>query len=228
MRYDIWGNNLPAVTLTLECGESIYTQSGGMSWMTSGIEMSTNMKGGLMGGLGRLFTGESLFMATYTANNSGEQITIASTLPGQIITFDLVPGYEIIAQKGAFLCAQPGVSFSANLATGVMSGFFGGEGFILQKYSGNGLVFCEIDGSVKEYNLSPGEVIKVNTGNVAAFESSVSYNIETVRGFKNILFGGEGLFLTTLRGPGKVWLQTMTNYDLARKIIPYIPTNHNN
>lgn len=221
MRYEIWGDMMPAVTLSLEAGESIYTQSGGMSWMTDQIEMATNLHGGLAKGIGRMFGGESLFMATYTAKAPNQQITLASSVPGEIKFFEIRPGYDIIAQKGAFLCATPGVELKA-FVTNIKGGFFGGEGFILQQYTGQGLVFCELDGSIREVDLAPGQKLVIDTGNVAAWESSVIYNSQMVKGFKNVLFGGEGLFLTTLTGPGKVWLQTMSVSELAKRIVPYI------
>ncbi len=226
MQYQIWGNTMPALTIRLDAGESIYTQSGGLSWMTEHIEMNTNMRGGFLKGISRMLTGESLFIATYTARMPAQEITFASSLPGEIHGFELYPGYEIIAQKGAFLCAQPGVEVSMT-ATRAMGGFFGGEGFLLQRFSGSGMVFCEMDGSIRTYDLAPGEMLRVDTGNVAAFEACVQYSAEVVRGFKNVLFGGEGLFLTTLRGPGRVWLQSMTVETLASRIIPFIPTSSN-
>lgn len=222
--FTVFGGNLPAVSIRLNPGESIYTQSGGMTWMDSGIKMETNMKGGLMKGLGRIISGESLFMATYTSQAPNQEIVIASTFPGHIVAVDVTKS-PIIAQKKAFLCAQPSVSLSAYVAKGIKAGLFGGEGFILQRLSGTGYVFFEIDGSLVEKNLAPGETIKVDTGNVAAFEESVQYQAEMVKGFKNILFGGEGLFLTTLTGPGKVWLQTMSMSEFAKGIIPYLPTS---
>lgn len=222
MKYEVWGNMMPAVTIGLEAGESIYTQSGGMSWMTEQMEMTTNMQGGLAKGIGRMFGGESLFMATYTAKAPNQQITLASAVPGEIKIFEIKPGYDIIAQKGAFLCATPGVQLKA-FVTNVKGGFFGGEGFILQQYTGQGLVFCELDGAVREIELAAGQKLVIDTGNVAAWESSVTYNSQMVKGFKNVLFGGEGLFLTTLTGPGKVWLQTMSISELAKRIIPYVP-----
>lgn len=222
LNYDIFGDNLPAVSFKLNSGESIYTQSGGMAWMDSGITMATNMQGGLMKGLGRMFSGESLFMATYTSNAPNQEIVIASTFPGHIISID-VGQTPIIGQKGAFLCAEPEVTLSAHIVKGLGAGLFGGEGFILQKMTGTGMVFLELDGSVIERVLAPGEVIKVDTGNVAAFEVSVNYQVETVKGFKNVLFGGEGLFLTTLTGPGKVWLQTMTMPGFAKQLMPFMP-----
>lgn len=224
MRYEIFGETLPAVTVQLAPGEQMITQSGGMSWMTDGIRMETNMRGGLGGAFGRMFSGESLFMATFTATRPGDEITFAATMPGQILPFTLRPGYELIAQKGAFLCAEPGVQLSAYLTRSVKGGLFGGEGFVLQRLSGQGMAFCEMDGSIRVIDLAPGERLRVDSGNIAAFEASVGYSAELVRGFKNILFGGEGLFLSTLTGPGRVWLQTMTTAELAKKIIPYIPT----
>lgn len=165
-------------------------------------------------------------MATYTAQRAGAKITFASSMPGHIKAFEIGPGKEYIAQKSAFLCAQPGVTLSAEFTRSFKGGLFGGEGFILQRYSGYGLVFLELDGAIREYDLAPGEILKVDTGNVAAFETSVSYSAEMVKGFANILFGGEGLFLTTLRGPGKVWLQTMSIAELAGRILPFAPSNN--
>ena len=226
MHYEIFGGNLPAVTVDLENGEAIYTQSGGMTWMSAGINMETNMKGGLMKGLGRLLTGDSMFMATYTATGGGQSITFASTFPGNIIALDVAQG-PYVCQKSAFLCAQPNVELSVYVTKGIKSGLFGGEGFLLQELKGNGMVFLEMDGSVKEIELAPGEKLKVDTGNVAAFEQRVKYSAEMVKGFKNILFGGEGLFLTTVEGPGKVWLQTMTAPSLATKLVPFMPFKKN-
>ncbi len=226
MRYEVWGNMMPAVTFGLEPGESIYTQSGGMTWMTDQVEMTTNMKGGLMKGIGRMFSGESLFMATYTSKAPNQEITLASAVPGEIKMFEITPGYEIVAQKGAFLCATPGVEIKAFI-TNVKGGLFGGEGFILQQYTGQGLVFCELDGAIREIELQPGQKMVVDTGNVAAWESRVTYSSQMVKGFKNILFGGEGLFLTTLTGPGKIWLQTISIAELAGRILPYMPAARN-
>ncbi|HOJ11244.1 MAG TPA: TIGR00266 family protein [Clostridiales bacterium] len=226
MNYKIFGDNMPAVSIRLNRGESIFTQSGGMVWMDSGITMITNMQGGFMKGLGRMFSGESLFMATYTSNAPNQEIVIASTFPGHIVDID-VGRTPIIAQRGAFLCAQPSVSINAYVVKNMGAGFFGGEGFVLQRITGTGMVFLEVDGSLVERTLANGETIKVDTGNVAAFEESVQYQVEMVKGFKNVLFGGEGLFLTTLRGPGKVWLQTMTMPSFAKQIIPFLPKSSN-
>lgn len=225
LKYTVFGENLPAVSIRLDAGESIYTQSGGMVWMDGGIVMETNMKGGLMKGLGRMFSGDSLFMATYTSNAPDQEITVASSFPGAIIDVDL-NGNAIIAQKSAFLCAQPNVTLSAHVTRGIGAGLFGGEGFILQRVSGTGKVFLEIDGSLVMRTLAPGQVMRVDTGNVAAFDETVGYQAEMVKGFKNILFGGEGLFLTTLTGPGRVWLQTMTLPGFAKQIIPFLPKSN--
>ncbi len=224
LSYEIFGENLPAVSIRLDAGQSVYTQSGGMTWMDSGITMETNMQGGFMKGLGRMISGESLFMATYTSHAPSQEIVIASAFPGHIVAAD-VGKCPIIAQKSAFLCAQPSVTLSAYVTRGLKAGFFGGEGFVLQRLSGMGMVFIEVDGSLVEKTLDPGETVKVDTGNVAAFEETVQYSAEMVKGFKNILFGGEGLFLTTLTGPGKIWLQTMSMPEFAKGIIPFLPTD---
>lgn len=224
MKYEIVGSTMPAVEVTMEAGEAMFTQSGGMAWMTEGITMDTNLKGGLMKGIGRMFAGESLFMATYTAERSGATIAFASTVPGEIVPIDLNQRDGIICQKGAFLCAQPNVNVSVTFTKKFSAGLFGGEGFILQEMSGQGIVFLEIDGDLIEKELAPGEVIKVDTGNVVAFDKSVSYEIETVKGIKNIFLGGEGLFLTKLTGPGKVLLQTQNFNEFAGRIIKLMPS----
>ena len=225
MRYNVLGNTMPAVEVTFDrAGESMYTQSGGMAWMTEGIRMDTNMKGGFMKSFGRMFSGESLFMATYTAEREDTTIAFASTVAGEILPVDIGACGGMICQKGAFLCAEQSVNLSVSFTKKFSSGLFGGEGFILQDISGTGMVFLEIDGNMVEKNLAPGEVIKVDTGNVVAFEKSVSYEIETVKGLKNIFLGGEGLFLTKLTGPGKVVLQTQNFNEFAGRIISLMPS----
>lgn len=226
MQYRIFGENLPAVTLTLNAGESIYTQSGGMTWMTAGMQMETNMKGGLLKGLGRMLTGDSLFIATYSATAPNQEITIASTFPGAIAAID-PSGGDVIVQKSAFLCAEPGVTLSAHVVKNLNAGLFGGEGLVLQRLSGSGLAFIEIDGAICEKTLAPGEALIVDTGNIAAYEAKVQYEVTLVKGFKNVLFGGEGLLNTRLTGPGKVWLQTMTMPAFAKRMIPFLPTPSN-
>lgn len=223
MEAKITGDSLPVVTCKLNKGEAVITENGGMSWMTEGLTMDTSTNGGLLKGFGRALTGESIFMNTYTADKDGAEISFASSFPGRILEFDLQAGQTIIAQKKAFLCSEKGVNLSLHFQKKLGAGLFGGEGFIMQKIEGPGKVFLEIDGDVIEKTLADGEVLKVDNGYVAAMDSSVSMNIETVKGLKNIFLGGEGLFLTTLTGPGKVYLQSMPVSNLAGLIAAAIP-----
>ena len=225
MDYRILGETLPVVEIRLMTGEAMYTQSGGMAWMSEGLTLDSNIKGGLMKGIGRMFTGESLFMATYTAVRPDCIIAFASTVPGRILPVDM-SSTSLICQKGAFLCAQPTVEVSTVFTKKISAGFFGGEGFILQQLKGSGMAFLEVDGDVVEKTLAPGEVMKVDTGNVFAFEPTVSYEIETIKGVKNMLFGGEGLFLTRLTGPGKIYMQTMNIAEFTGRIAQGLPTSN--
>lgn len=224
MEYRIIGDAMPAVEVLLNNGESMYTQSGAMAWMSDGLTLDSNVKGGLARGIGRMFSGESLFMATYTATRQNCMIAFASTVPGKIIPVQVDKSNTLICQKGAFLCAEPSVELKVIFSKKFSAGLFGGEGFILQQINGNGMVFLEIDGDVVEKDLAPGEVLKVDSGNIAAFESSVKYEVETVKGLTNVFFAGEGLFLTRLTGPGKVFLQTINFNDFAGKIAKFIPS----
>ena len=181
--------------------------------------METTTNGGIMKGIGRAFAGESFFMNKYTAETDGQEISFASSFPGQILQFDLQEGQSIIAQKRAFLCASSGVNIEMHFRKKLGAGFFGGEGFIMQKISGPGRAFLEIDGSVVVKELAAGETLKVDNGYVAAMTSGVNMDITTVQGIKNIFFGGEGLFLTTVTGPGKVWLQSMPLAQLSQLFI---------
>ena len=225
MNYKIVGQTVPVVEVKLNKGESMYTQSGGMAYQTEGIKMHTNARGGVMKSLGRMFAGESIFMANYTAETDGAMIAFATTVPGALVPIDLrdIPN-GLIMQKGAFLCAEQSVETSIAFTKKFSAGFFGGEGFILQKAKGNGMVFLEVDGDVIEKELGPGEVLKVDTGNVVAFDSNVSYEIETVKGLGNIFLGGEGLFLTKLTGPGKIILQSQNFNDFAGRVATRIPS----
>jgi len=223
MQYAIVGDIMPAVECTLSRGESMYTQSGAMAWMTDGFTVDSNIKGGLGRGIGRMFTGESLFMATYTAQCDNARIAFAPTVPGKIMPVQLDGYSQLICQKDAFLCAEPMVELKTVFSKKFTSGLFGGEGFLLQQLTGIGLAFLEVDGDIVVRDLAPGEVLKVDTGNVVAFDSNVRYEVETVKGLKNIFFGGEGLFLTRLTGPGRVYLQTMNYKDFAGKILKMIP-----
>lgn len=228
MNYKLIGQTVPVVEMTLDKGETVYTQSGGMAYQSEGISMSTNARGGVMKSLGRMFAGESIFMANYTSEKEGALVAFASTVPGNIVPVDLrehPQGFTL--QKGAFLCAENSVNTSIAFTKKFSAGLFGGEGFILQKAEGNGMLFLEVDGDVIEKELAAGEVLKVDTGNVVAFDNSISYEIETVKGLGNIFLGGEGLFLTKLVGPGKVILQSQNFVDFARRIIPYIPSKNN-
>jgi len=224
MQYEIIGKTVPTVEATLNKGEAMYTQRGGMTWQTEGISMKTNAQSGVMKSLGRMFAGESIFMSTFTAERDNAKVAFATTVPGDIKAIDLsnIPN-GIILQKGAFLCAEPSVELKITLTKRFTAGLLGGEGFILQKAQGKGMIFLEIDGDSIERELAPGEVLKVDTGNVVAFENTVSYEIETVKGLGNIFLGGEGLFLTKLTGPGKVIIQSQNFGDFAGKIISMMP-----
>ena len=225
MEYEIIGGSFPAVNVTLERGETVFTQSGAMAWSDTNVSMETNAEGGLLKSLGRAFSGASLMFVRHTALADSADITFSASFPGEIREFYVDSEHEYIAQKSAFLVAEEGVQVDATVSKSFWAGLVGGEGIILQRYSGEGSILVEIDGSVVELDLEPGQQIKVETGHVALFESSVQYNVESVKGFKNILFGGQGLFLTTLTGPGKVYLQTLTAQDMAQKLIPFIPTS---
>lgn len=226
MRYEIIGKTVPAVEFTLNRGESIYSQRGGMTWQTDGINMKTNARGGVMKSLGRMFTGESIFMNTYTANVDGAKVAFATTVPGDIVSVNVGENNGFTVQKSSFLCAEPGVDMSIAFTKKFSAGLFGGEGFVLQKAKGNGMLFLEVDGDPVERILAPGEVLKVDTGNVVGFESTVSYEIETVKGLGNIFLGGEGLFLTKLVGPGRVIIQSQNFGDFAGKILGIMPKNN--
>ena len=224
MRYEIHGTTLQTLDIYLEQSESVFTESGGMAWMTGDIAMETNTRGGLMQGLARSLAGESLFLTTYTCKGPGGLITFTPEAPGSIIAVELTPGEQRICQKDAFMVAQSSVSLEIHLRRKLGAGLFGGEGFILQKISGPGIAWVEISGEVRSYTLKQGQTMKVDPGHIAMYEPTVNYDIERVKGVKNILFGGEGLFLATLSGPGRIWLQSLPLANLASKIAPYIVT----
>lgn len=223
MRYEITGGSFPVVVCHLENGEKMITESGSMVWMTPNMQMETS-GGGLGKMFSRAFSGENLFQNIYTARGSG-MITFGSSFPGRIVPLEIGPGREMILQKKAFLAAEAGVSLSIHFNKKLGSGLFGGEGFIMQRLSGSGMAFLEVDGELVEYDLAPGQQMIVNTGNVAAFESSVSIDIQQVPGLKNKLLGGEGLFNTTLTGPGRIWLQTMPISNVAESIRPFMSSS---
>ena len=215
MKYEIKGDSLPVLICKLNAGDEILTQAGGMSWHTEGVSVKTKGKGGLGKMLGRAFAGESMFQNIYSASRDGEEIAFASSFPGSILPIKVSRYNELIIQKRAFLASETTVDTSMYFQKKLGAGFFGGEGFILQELSGRGIAFLEVDGDAIEMNLAPGEVIKVDTGNLVGFENSVRYEVESVKGLGNILFGGEGLFLTKLTGPGKIILQTMNINEFA-------------
>jgi uncharacterized protein (TIGR00266 family) len=221
--YRIDGTTLQVVTVELEPGEVIYSESGGMSWMTGNVEMNTHSGGGLGKMMRRALSGESLFITDFYVERGRGTVAFASEFPGKIIPFNLNPGESIIVQKDAFMCAEKTVDMDLHFRKRLGTGLFGGEGFIMQKITGPGLAFLEVDGEVVEYELGPGQQLKVDTGHLAAMEASVDFDVTMVKGFKNILLGGEGLFLASVRGPGKVWLQTMPMSKLAQKIAQFMP-----
>lgn len=223
MEYEIKGGAFPMVVCKLQKGERMKDESGAMAFMTSGIKMDTNTGGGLLKGLGRALAGDSLFINTFEAQKDNEEIGFSSYYPGRIIPIRLDGTNPIIGQKSSFLAAEDSVNIDMYFRKKLGVGIFGGEGFILQKFSGNGMVFLEIDGEVIERYLEPGETLFVDQGHVAAMDETVDFDIERIKGAKNMVFGGEGLFLATLRGPGRVWVQTMPIPKLAQALIPYIP-----
>jgi uncharacterized protein (TIGR00266 family) len=224
MQYKIEGNVFPTLEIQLTQGESVFTESGGMAWMSQGIDMSTGTRGGLMAGLGRALAGESLFMVTYACKAQDGTVTFTPEAPGLILDMDLAANQSLICQKDTFLCAEQSVQMEIHFSRRLGAGIFGGEGFILQKITGPGKAFMAIPGDVIERNLAAGEKLLIDPGHIAMFEPSVNYDISMVKGLKNVIFAGEGLFLATLTGPGKVWLETMPIANLAAKIRKYIPT----
>lgn len=223
MDFKIRGTTLPILDVQLGPGESMYTQTGGMAWKSPNISMQTNTKGGLIKGLNRLLSGESLFMTTYTCDSAQGIISFCTDFPGKILSFDLSEGQSIIAQKGAFLVAESSVNMKTEFVKKLGAGFFGGEGFFLQRISGPGKAFLEIAGEITEYNLEEGQTLQVDPGYIGAFEPTVKYEIQRVPGIKNMLLSGEGFFLAALHGPGKVYLQSMPMQKLANVINYYLP-----
>ena len=225
MKYEIKGGNLPVVICHLEAGETMITEKGSMSWMSPNMQMETNA-GGFGKALGRMFSGESIFQNLYTAKGGEGMIAFASSFPGSIVPFEITPGKEMIVQKSGFLASENTVELSVHIQKKLGAGFFGGEGFIMQKLSGHGVAFVEFDGAVIEYELAAGESIVLDTGYLAAMEGSCKMEIQQVAGLKNKLLGGEGFFNTVVSGPGKVWIQTMPINKVAGAIRPYIPTGN--
>lgn len=222
MKYEIKGTPLPVVICEIEPGESLITEGGSMSWMTPNMVMET-VSGGLGKSLGRMFSGESLFLNKYTAEGGQGMIAFASSFPGQILPVNIEPNASMVAQKSAFLASQSGVELSIHFQKKLGAGFFGGEGFIMQKLSGQGLAFIEIDGSIVDYQLAAGQTMLIDNGYLAMMDASVTMDIQTVKGLKNKLLGGEGFFLTKVTGPGRVWIQTMPISSVAKSLAPFFP-----
>ena len=225
IKYEIEGGNLPVVICYPEAGQTLCTESGAMSWMSPNMKMDTNTGGGLKKMFGRMLSGESLFLNEYTAQGGRGMIAFASSFPGSIIPYQVTPGNGIIVQKRGFLAMEKGLEISVYLQKKIGKGFFGGEGFIMQRIAGNGLVFLEIDGHCKEYTLGVGQSIVVDTGYLAAMSESCTMDVETIKGAKNIFLGGEGLFHTRITGPGKVYIQSMPVVNIAQRISQYINTS---
>jgi uncharacterized protein (TIGR00266 family) len=222
MKHRITGTVLQTLHFELNKGESVYSEAGRMSWMSNNVKMSTGIHGGIWKGVKRKFAGESFFMTSFKCEQGVGTITFANEFPGRIIELHLSKGKEYICQKDAFMCAEPTVKFDLYFKRRLGAGLFGGEGFILQRLYGKGKAFVSFAGEIIEYNLKKDQSIRVDTGHIAMYEPGVDYSIERVKGLKNIFFGGEGLFLATLSGPGKVWLQSMPLNVLAAKIGRYI------
>lgn len=222
MDYIITGENLPIAICSLKQGEDVFCEAGSMSWMTAGISMHTS-NGGLGKTLSRFFTDESIFQNRYVAEKDGE-IAFASSFPGSIKDIVLTREHSIIVQKGSYLASESGIDMSIYFQKKISGGFFGGEGFIMQRLSGEGVAFLEIDGSVVEYDLAPGERKIIKTGHLVAMDDSCSLDVTRIKGVKNILFGGEGLFNTVITGPGRIILQSMPIQNTAMKLYGYMPS----
>jgi uncharacterized protein (TIGR00266 family) len=224
MQYRISGSVMESVDIHLKAGETIYTESGGMAWMRGSFDMDTSTRGGLGAGIGRMLAGESLFLTTYTCKSPDGLITFTPEVPGKVVDLKLEAGQSMICQKDSFMCAEESVQLEMHFRKKLGAGLFGGEGFILQKITGPGTAFVEIPGEVRTIELKAGERMQVDPGHIALFDPSVEYDITAVKGLKNVLFSGEGLFLATLTGPGNVWLQSLPLSNLALKLAKYMPT----
>ncbi len=222
MRYEIKGEPLPVVLVYLDANESVMCQKGGMAWMTPNMQMQTGA-GGIGKAFSKMFSGESMFQNTYTSVGGPGMIAFASSVPGSIIPFDITQG-DMIVQKGGYLASQPSVELSIAFQKKIGAGFFGGEGFIMQRLHGQGVAFVEIDGYVVEYELQAGQQMVIDTGYLAAMSGTCSIDVQTVKGVGNVLFGGEGLFNTVVTGPGKIYLQTMPISNLAGAVSSCIPS----
>lgn len=223
MRFEINGNIMQTVAVDLAPGETVYSQTNTMCWMNDAITMDTHTGGGFFAGLKRSLTGGSFFVTDFTSNGNGH-VAFAPRFPGTIVARNLAAGESLICRKETFLCAQKTVQLELAWQKRMGAGFFGGDGFILQKVTGPGVVWLDLSGELVEKDLAPGERLLVHAGHVGVFTPSVQFDIQMMRGFKNVIFGGEGLFLATLTGPGHVWLQSMPIMNLAEEIARYLPS----
>ena len=223
MKYEIKGSIMPILEFTLNKGDVLWTEQGGMSWMNDGIKMDTGGRGGIGGFLGRMVSGEAQWVTYYIGERDNAKIVFTPELPGHVVPIELAEGQSIVAQQDAFMVATEHVNRSIHLQRRLGAGFIGGEGFILQKFTGPGVVFLEIGGEVAEYTLAQNETMRVNPGYVAVYEPSVDYDIQRVTGIKNMLFSGEDLYLAHLKGPGKIWLQSMPFSQFMQQIIARLP-----
>lgn len=228
MEYKIVGEPMPAVLCEVAANESMITEGGSMVWMSPNMEMQTSGGGSLGKAFSRMFSGESIFQNIYTARGGNGMIAFASSFPGSIRAVEITPDRPVVVQKSAFLASEMGVELSIFFQKRAMAGFFSGEGFIMQKLSGRGTAFVELDGSAVEYDLAAGQQMIVDTGNLAMMDATCSIDVQTVKGAKNVLFGGEGLFHTVVTGPGRIVLQTMPVSSLAGALAPYLPHGNNN
>lgn len=228
MRYEISGMPFPALTCYLENGEQILTEGGGMSWMSPNMQMETTTNGGLGKAFGRLLSRDKMFQNRFTCQGGNGLIAFTSSCPGDIKAVEIKPGESVICQKGAFLASTAGVNMSVYLKKNIATGFFGGEGFIMQKFDGEGMLFLEIDGAVKEFDLQAGEKMILSTGHIVMISETCKFDVTAVKGAKNIFFGGEGIFNTVVEGPGKIMVQTMPMSKLAFEISRYLPPANSN
>ena len=227
MEYEILGGSFPVVECTLKSGESMITQSGSMAWMDPSITMETSSNGGLKKIAGRLFSNEHLFQNIYTATKDGSKIAFGTCVPGSIIAVKVEPGKSLICQKSAFLASYGNIELSTFFNKKIGVGIFGGEGFIMQKITGSGIVFIEIDGANQEFELAEGQQLVLSTGYLVSIEETCSMDVHTVKGLKNVILGGEGIFNTVITGPGKVVVQTMPLPKLANSLVPFLPQQVN-
>ncbi len=223
IKYHVLGTVQQAVAVELSPGQVVFSDAGTMSWMTSTIGMNTHSGGGIGGMLKRAVSGASMFLVDYAAQGQPGQVVFTIDFPGKVLAFDLDAGQTVLMHRHAFICAEKSVSLDVAFTKKFGAGLFGGEGFILQRLTGPGLVFAELDGDAVEYHLQPGQILRIEPGHIAMFEETVNFDIEAVKGLTNILAGGVGLFLATLKGPGRVWMHSMTVSKMAHRIGEFLP-----